>query len=241
MERLQKYLASCGVASRRAAERLIEAGRVKVNGSVVSELGSRVDPGLDRVEVDGREVRPPTGMVYLAVNKPPGYISTVADTHGRRTVVELVPQLGRLFPVGRLDADSEGLLLMTNDGELANRLMHPRYGCDKEYRALVDRPLDRAAIERLRQGVELEDGPTGPAEAELEKTLPSGQAWLRVTLREGRRRQVRRMLAAVGATVERLQRVRIGPLELRDLPRGASRPLSRSEIAALRSCVAVEP
>ena len=240
MERLQKYLARCGVASRRAAERLIAEGAVTVNGEVVDEMGRQVDPELDRVEVNGRPVRPPAAMVYLAVNKPPGVVTTARDPFGRPTVMDLVPRVGRLYPVGRLDADSEGLLLMTNDGELANRLMHPRYGCEKEYRALVQGQPDEGALDRLRRGVELEDGPAA-AEVEPERgsAAPPGRSWLRVTLREGRKRQVRRMLAAVGCSVERLQRVRIGPLELGGLPPGASRPLSRGEVAALRAWTGV--
>jgi len=240
MERLQKYLARCGVASRRAAEELIRAGKVAVNGAVVTEMGVQFEPERDRVEVEGRPISLPTAMVYLALNKPPGVVTTAHDPWGRPTVTELVPRIGRLFPVGRLDADSEGLVLMTNDGELANRLMHPRYGCEKEYRALVDGPPDQEVLEELRQGVELEGSMTAPARVELERPGRSGACWLRVTLREGRKRQVRQMLAAVGYQVARLQRVRIGPLELDDLPPGASRPLGRSEVQALRLTAGME-
>src|SRR5215218_7362178 len=130
MERLQKYLARCGVASRRAAEQLMVDGAVRVNGEIVRELGTRIDPEADRIEVDGRPIRLPTAMVYLALNKPPGVVTTAHDPQGRPTVTDLVPRVGRLYPVGRLDADSEGLLLMTNDGDLANRVTHPRYGCE---------------------------------------------------------------------------------------------------------------
>jgi pseudouridine synthase len=236
VERLQKYLARCGVASRRAAERLIADGVVRVNGALVREMGRQVDPDVDRIEVNGRPVLAPAAMVYLAVNKPPGVVTTASDPFGRPTVMSLVPRIGRLYPVGRLDADSEGLLLMTNDGELANRVMHPRYGCEKEYRALVSVEPDEGLLDRLRDGVDLEDGPAAAdVEREAGRRTPSAQTWLRLTLREGRKRQVRRMLAAVGLPVERLQRVRIGPLELGDLPLGASRPLSRSEVAALRA------
>jgi pseudouridine synthase len=235
MERLQKYLASCGIASRRAAEQLISAGRVSVNGQVVAELGTRVEPSVDRVEVDGRPVAPPPAKVYLAVNKPPGIVTTTSDPRGRPTVLDLVPRLGRLFPAGRLDADSEGLLLLTNDGELANRVMHPRYGCEKEYRALVRGTPSAQALEQLRSGIELAEGRTAPARVAVDGPAEGGSYWLRVMLREGRKRQVRRMLAAVGLPVERLQRVRIGPLELGSLPPGRSRPLGRSEVAALRA------
>jgi 23S rRNA pseudouridine2605 synthase len=242
MERLQKYLARCGVASRRAAEQLILDGQVAVNGALVRELGTRVDPERDRVEVNGRPIRPPTAMVYLALNKPPGVVTTVRDPWGRQTVMSLIPRLGRLYPVGRLDADSEGLLLMTNDGDLANRLTHPRYGCEKEYRALIRGMPDEPDLELLREGIELEDGRTAPAAVERERGgAPPDWSWIRVTLRQGRNRQVRRMLEAIGFEVERLQRVRIGPLQLADLPLGASRPLSRSEVAALRATVGVRP
>jgi pseudouridine synthase len=235
VERLQKYLAGCGIASRRAAERLISAGRVRVNGEIVAELGTRVEPGVDRVEVDGGLVTPPPAKVYLAVNKPPGFVTTTSDPRGRATVLDLVPSLGRLFPAGRLDADSEGLLLLTNDGELANRVMHPRYGCEKEYRALVRGTPTLQALEQLRNGIDLEEGRTAPARVAADGPAEGGRHWLRVTLREGRKRQVRRMLAAVGLPVERLQRVRIGPLQLGNLPPGRSRPLGRSEVAALRA------
>lgn len=219
---------------------MILAGEVAVNGAVVAELGVKVDPEHDRVAVKGRPVSPPTANLYLAVNKPPGVVTTVSDPQGRPTVAEIVPTLGRLFPVGRLDADSEGLVLMTNDGELAHRLMHPRYGCEKEYRALLRRFPEDEALERLERGILLEDGPTAPARVEVERSRLTGDPWVRLTLREGRKRQVRRMLAAVGYPVVRLQRVRIGPLELGALPSGASRPLGRSEVAALRRSVGLE-
>jgi 23S rRNA pseudouridine2605 synthase len=173
------------------------------------------------------------------VNKPVGTVTTTSDPWGRPTVLDLAPRIGRLYPVGRLDADSEGLVLLTDDGELANRVMHPRYGCQKEYRALVRGEPTAEALERLRSGIELDDGRTAPAEVELAQPAPGGRRWLRVTLREGRNRQVRRMLAAVGLPVERLRRVRIGPLELGGLPPGASRPLSKSEVAALRASTGV--
>jgi pseudouridine synthase len=239
MERLQKYLARSGVASRRAAERLIANGLVAVNGQVVTEPGVRVEAGVDVVEIDGRRAEPPASMVYLALHKPPGVVTTTSDQWGRPTVLDLLPKLGRIFPIGRLDADSEGLLLLTTDGELANRVMHPRYGCHKEYRALVRGTLDLETLERLRRGVDLDDGRTAPAQVELDE--PAGEdggerrRWVRVTLREGRKRQVRRMLAAVGLNVDRLVRVGVGPIGLGNLPVGSSRPLGRSEVAALRA------
>jgi 23S rRNA pseudouridine2605 synthase len=238
VERLQKYLASRGVASRRAAEQLISAGRVEVNGRVVTRLGTQVEP-TDRVEVDGSLVEPAAGNVYLALNKTPGTVATTSDPWRRPTVVDLVAGPGRLFPVGRLDADSEGLLLLTNDGELANRLMHPRYGCEKEYLVLVRGRPTAERLEQLRAGVELAEGLTAPALVELADTAPNGRRWVRVVLREGRKRQVRRMLGVVGLTVERLLRVRIGSLELGSLPPGKSRPLTRAEVAALKAVAGV--
>jgi pseudouridine synthase len=240
VERLQKVLAGRGVASRRGAEALIAAGRVAVNGEVVTDPGRRIDPRADQISVDGRPVRPPPDKVYVALNKPPGVVSTTNDPWGRPTVLDLLPRIGRLYPVGRLDAESEGLMLMTNDGELANRLMHPRYGCAKEYRALVRGEPTPDRLEQLRRGVLLDDGLTAPAEAEVEGAEAGGH-WLRVTLREGRKRQVRRMLAALGLQVERLQRVRIGSLRLGALPLGACRPLSRTEIAALQGTAGGAP
>jgi 23S rRNA pseudouridine2605 synthase len=234
VERLQRFLASRGVASRRAAEKLISAGRVTVNGATVTELGTKVDEAHDVITVDGNPVKATAARVYVAINKPVGMVSTTSDPWGRPTVLDLVPRIGRLYPVGRLDADSEGLLLMTNDGELANRLMHPRYGCEKEYRALVEGAPTVEALADLRRGILLDDGLTAPADVELAEQEQPALRWIKVTLREGRKRQVRRMLAAVGLTVRRLRRVRIGSLEVGSLPLGASRPLSRSEIAALR-------
>lgn len=238
MERLQKYLARCGVASRRRAEALIATGGVSVNGQLVQEQGRQIDPSRDQVEVDGSPVRPPPGKVYLALNKPTGVVSTTSDPWGRPTVANLLPATARLFPVGRLDADSEGLMLMTSDGELAHRLMHPRFGCSKEYLVLVRGRPGEATLERLRRGVLLEDGPTAPADVATTRT-EAGRAWLRITLREGRKRQIRRMLAAVDLPVERLRRVRIGPLRLGALPTGAWRPLSEPEVAALRQSAGI--
>jgi pseudouridine synthase len=237
VERLQKYLASSGVASRRAAEQLISAGRVAVNGQVVTTLGVQVDPAHDRVAVDGRPVQPVATHLYLALNKPVGVVSTTADPWGRSTVLDLVPSIGRPYPVGRLDADSEGLILLTDDGELANIVMHPRYGCEKEYRVLVRGELSEHLLRQLRDGVTLTDGTTttAPARVEVAESVGPERRWLDITLREGRKRQVRRMLGVVGLPVERLQRVRIGPVLLGSLPLGASRPLSRSEVAALRA------
>ena len=227
-ERLQKALARAGVASRRAAEQLIREGRVAVNGQVVRELGTRVDPARDRVTVDGQPLAPPAARHYVLLNKPRGYVSTARDEWGRPTVLDLVPREGRLYPVGRLDADSEGLLLLTDDGDFALRLTHPRYKVPKEYHVLVPAPVPAEALVRLRAGVELAEGRTAPAEVAVLRHEPPG-TWLRVVLRQGWKRQVRRMLAAVGLPVARLVRVRVGGLTLGDLPPGAWRALSPAE------------
>ena len=239
MERLQKVMAEAGVASRRACEELIRQGRVQVNGQVVTELGTRVDPNQDEIRVDGAPISSPVEKVYLILNKPPGYISTVRDPWGRPTVLDLIPHQERLYPVGRLDAESEGLLLLTNDGGLTHRLTHPRYEHDKEYLALVKgRPQD-AVLSQLRQGVGLEEGRTAPARVSTvsrkEKLdTPPGTTWLRIVIHEGKKRQIRRMCAAVGHPVQRLIRVRMGPIELGDLPVGEYRPLSAKEVRRLR-------
>jgi 23S rRNA pseudouridine2605 synthase len=208
-------------------EELIAAGRVSVNGEV-ARLGRRVLVDLDRVEVDGHLVSVKPGLVHYLLNKPRGVVTTARDTHGRPTVVELVPPQPRVFPVGRLDADTEGLLLLTNDGELAHHLTHPRFGVEKEYLALVDKPLAAGALRRLRDGVELDDGRTAPAEASQPEP-----GLVRITIHEGRNRQVRRMLDAVGHPVERLIRVRIGPITDRRLGPGQWRPLTADERRAL--------
>jgi 23S rRNA pseudouridine2605 synthase len=232
-ERLQRYLARSGVASRRSSERLIVDGRVRVNGTLVRELGTSVDADHDQVEVDRRPVRPSATHTYLALNKPVGVVSTASDPQGRPTVVELVDQPSRVYPVGRLDADSEGLLLLTDDGDLAMRLTHPRYGVEKEYRALVRGTVDGETLTRLSAGVMLDDRPTAPAGFQIAER--DGDAtWLRVTIHEGRNRQIRRMAEAVGLEVVRLVRVRIGPLRLERLASGAWRSLSTTEVDALR-------
>ncbi|MBI5103507.1 MAG: rRNA pseudouridine synthase, partial [Solirubrobacterales bacterium] len=227
--RLAKYLAHAGVASRRGAEAIVAEGRVTVGGEVVLDPARDVTGG---VEVDGRPVTPPQERAVWAVHKPAGVVSTARDTHGRPTVVELVEAPGvRLYPVGRLDADTTGLLLLTDDGDLANRLMHPRYEVPKTYVAEVDGgSLDPQALRRLREGVELDDGVTAPAQV---RQLRPGV--LELTLREGRKRQVKRMCEAVGHPVRRLRRVAFGPLRLGDLPEGAARRLSPAEVERLRA------
>jgi 23S rRNA pseudouridine2605 synthase len=239
-ERLQKVLARRGWGSRRACEELIGAGRVTVNGEV-AQLGRRVDAEHDLVEVDGAPVGIRPELVYYLLNKPAGVVSTASDPQGRRTVVQLVPAEPRVFPVGRLDADTEGLLLLTNDGELSNRLAHPSHGVEKEYLATVAthgrRPVTAGAIRQLREGVDLEDGPTAPARV----SQPSPGV-LRITIHEGRNRQVRRMCEAVGHPVTRLVRTRVGPLRDRRLRPGEWRHLTAEEVRDLtRATVTLPP
>lgn len=231
MERLHVFLARAGIDSRRRCEELIRAGRVKVNGQTVSRLGMTVHPDRDRVEVDGRRVaREP--LVYYLLHKPPGYVSTARDPQGRPTVLELVPKGPRLYPVGRLDAESEGLLLLTNDGELCNRLTHPRYQHEREYRVQVRGVPSADKLRALRAGLSIEGRLSRISRVSILEARPE-RAWLRIVLREGRKRQIRQMLQAVGHPVLRLIRVRFGPLELGELRRGRSRPLRRKEIALL--------
>ncbi len=227
-ERLQKVLARAGLGSRRVCEELIEEGLVTINGTVAT-LGDRVDVDADAVEVDGVGVPVAPGLVTYLLNKPAGVLSTAADTHRRPTVVELVPAEPRVFPVGRLDMDTEGLLLLTNDGALAHRLTHPSFGVEKEYLAEVEGNPSRQTLRRLREGVELDDGLTAPAKASL--VSPN---LLRLVIHEGRNRQVRRMCEAVGHPVRRLVRVRIGPLAERRLGPGEWRTLSVEEVMALQ-------
>jgi 23S rRNA pseudouridine2605 synthase len=224
--RLAKYLAHCGVASRRRAEQLIAAGRVSVGGEAVTDPARDVDEESG-VRVDGRPVAPEPREVWI-VNKPAGIVSTAREPGRRPAVVELVASKRRLYPVGRLDADSTGLILLTNDGELANRLSHPRYGIERSYRVRLGRPAGQAQLRRLRNGVELEDGPTAPAR--LRALSPRV---VELTLTEGRNRQVRRMVEAVGNQVVSLTRIRFGSLELGTLPEGRARRLRPPEIKRL--------
>lgn len=232
-ERLQKILASAGVASRRDCESLIVAGRVAVNGKTVHELGTRVDLTYDVVTVDGAPVVLPTERVYLMLHKPAGYVSTAEDPQGRPIVLDLVPIPVRVFPVGRLDVDSEGLLLLTNDGELTHQLTHPSFAVEKEYRALLDRPPDPAALRDWRAGVMLNDERTAPAWVEVLERRSEG-TWIKVVLQEGRKRQIREVARLLGYHVRRLIRVREGNLHLGDLPPGEWRELNPQEIRSLR-------
>jgi len=232
-DRLQKVMAAAGIASRRASEVLISAGRVTINGRV-AELGDRVDPDVDVVEVDGDRVIVDTTLHYLMLNKPRGVVSTTHDPEGRPTVMDLVNLEERLYPVGRLDQDTEGLLLLTNDGELANRLLHPSFEVERIYLALVPGPVRRETLRRLTEGVELDDGLARPRRVRVAEEH-RGKALLEVVMTEGRKHEVRRMLAAVGAPVERLARVAFGGVELGDLRQGKWRFLDRPEIAKLHA------
>lgn len=234
MERLQKFLAHAGVASRRAAEELIRAGHVAVNGQVILQMGLQIDPGRDRVTVDGRPITEAEPPFYAALHKPRGYVTTVKDERGRPTVVQLLPSNARMYPVGRLDLDSEGLLLITNDGELTHRLLHPQHHVAKEYHLLVAGELGANALRTLRQGVALEDGLTAPTTVELLQRERDA-LWLRMVIHEGRKRQIRRMVEAVGGRVIRLIRVRIDGVRLGKLQPGEWRRLTVGEVTQLRS------
>lgn len=229
--RINKALSAAGIGSRRAVEELMRAGRVAVDGEVVREMGRRVDLTRDRVEVDGSRVVLDQRLRYWMLNKPLGVVSTADDPQGRPTVVEMVPDEPRVYPVGRLDRDSEGLVLLTNDGELANRVTHPRYGVEKRYLAEVER-LPASAVARMQQGVELEDG---PARAERARVVAGSgrRRMIEVVMVEGRKREVRRMLEVVGAPVRRLVRTAIGPLRLRGLAPGEYRALRPDEVRSL--------
>jgi 23S rRNA pseudouridine2605 synthase len=238
LERLQRTLARAGYGSRRSAEQLIAGGRVTVDGRV-AVLGDRVDPMVAAIAVDGVPVPANPDLRYFAFNKPPGVTSTLADRHAVASLGEFLPPGPRVFPVGRLDRDSEGLLLLTNDGELANRLQHPRYGVEKEYLVEVDGAFSRAAAGRLKSGVSLEDGPArairvGPVRQ------AAGRSAVTVVMAEGRKREVRRMLEAVGHPVRRLVRVRQGTVRLGGLKPGATRPLSAAEVADLYRATGLE-
>jgi len=230
-ERLQKILARVGIGSRRVSEELIEDGRVSING-VTAILGARVDTDRDVVAVDGVPIGVKPGLVYYLLNKPKGVVTTADDPQGRPTVVEMVPAEPRVHSVGRLDLDTEGLLLLTNDGQLTHRLTHPSFGVDKEYVAEVDGTPSRGALRRLRDGVELDDGPTAPASA----SSPA-PGIVKLVIHEGRNRQVRRMCEAVGHPVRRLVRTRIGPLRVAQLRPGEWRELTTDEVRSLERAV----
>ena len=232
--RLQKYMAECGVASRRKAEEMIAAGQVTVNGTVVTQMGTQVEEG-DEVRVDGRVIRPEAEKRYIIYHKPAGEVTTVSDPEGRTCVLDHFRDFPvRLYPVGRLDYDSEGLLLLTNDGALTERMLHPSHQVDKTYLARVTGSVSLDSVRQLRQGVLLDDHPTAPAKVRIVKQETFATVVL-VTIHEGRNRQVRRMFEAVGHQVLQLRRVKFGPLELGDLPRGQWRELTGEELRKLQA------
>lgn len=238
MLRLSKILAQAGVASRRGSERLITEGRVTVNGVVVTAPGSLADPSRDRIAVNGNAVPPPEPKQYVMLHKPRGYLTSSRDPRGRPVVLDLLPPTrSRLFPVGRLDFDCEGLLLLTNDGALTHRLLHPRYGIARVYEADVEGQVSSAALKRFRQGVVLEDGVARPSNVRLLRRARTATR-LQFTFTEGRYHEVKRFCAAFGHPVVRLRRVQFGPLRLGRLAPGAWRPLSRDELRRLRSVAA---
>ena len=233
-ERLQKYLAAMGVASRRACEQLIAEGRVQVNGETVTLPGTKITPGADTVAVDGRVLSRAPRLRYILLYKPVGYICSAADEKGRRTVLDLLDGVTeRVYPVGRLDYDTSGVLLLTNDGELTNRLLHPSHEVEKTYLAQVEGEPDQKALERLRKGVKLSDGLTAPAKVRRQRSR-DGRFWLELTIHEGRNRQVRRMLEAVGHPVLHLKRTKLDFLDLSGLSPGAWRELSADEVGRLK-------
>ena len=233
--RLQKYLAPCGVASRRTAEKMITEGRISVNGRIVTELGTQVDDNADTVQVDGNTVFPETEKHYIAYNKPVGEVTTASDPEGRDTVMDRFRNYPvRLFPVGRLDYDSEGLLLLTNDGDLMNRLLHPSFEIPKSYLTKVSNSVSADEISALRKGVIIDGRLTSPAEVRLIRQ-ETFSADLLITIHEGRNRQVRKMIEAIGHRVVRLKRVRFGPVKLGDLPSGMWRKLTDEEIIKLKA------
>ncbi|KIL38200.1 RNA pseudouridine synthase [Gordoniibacillus kamchatkensis] len=235
MERLQKVLAEAGVASRRKSEELIASGRVEVNGQTVTALGVKVDPAKDVIKVDGKPISGQS-KVYVLLHKPKGVITSVSDPGGRKVVTDFLHGIKeRVFPVGRLDYDTEGLLILTNDGELANLLTHPKYHVPRTYHATIEGVPHGTVLDKLRSGVKLEDGMTAPAEVEYVDVDPENKRTvLSITIREGRNRQVRRMLEAVHFPVVRLKRVQYGPIELSGLARGKFRHLRADEVKLLR-------
>ncbi len=242
-ERLQKALARAGVASRRAAEAMIAAGRVRVNGKVITAMGTKVDPGKDDVRVDGRHIATTAPdqqeKVYFVLNKPPGFLTTTKDDRGRKTVMDLVvgASQARIYPVGRLDFDAEGVLLLTNDGELANLLTHPRYHVPKTYLAKVKGVPSEEKLNKLRKGIYLEDGPTKPAHVEIEEKMKAN-TWVEITVTEGRNRLIKRMFWRIQHPVLKLVRTRFGALDREGLRLGEYREISKKELVQLREFIA---
>lgn len=242
MERLQKILSQAGIASRRASEKLIEEGRVTVNGSVVTQAGTKADPSTDIIEVDGVRIEAPERHVYFLLNKPKGFISTAMDERGRRTVLDLLENVKeRVYPIGRLDNNTEGLLLITNDGDLMNGLLHPKFEVEKTYIARLSSIPTESDLEKLRQGIVLADGPTAPAKVALIDRNPAqGGARVEITIHEGRNRQIRRMFAAIGFDVVALKRIEFAGLNLSGVKRGQYRPLTDTELQHLRELAGQE-
>ena len=233
MERLQKLIARAGICSRREAEKIISAGRVTVDGKIITELGAKADIS-QKIRVDGKLLHFDTEKIYLLLNKPRGYVSTAHDERGRRTVLDLLGEnfSERVYPVGRLDLNSEGLILLTNDGKLTDALIHPRFEVEKTYRAKISGELTEEKLDRLRTGIELDDGLTAPA-----RVYRLGEDLVEVTLHEGRNRQVRRMFAAIGCDVKRLRRIRFAGLTLEGVPLGKFRALTTEEVARLKGAL----
>ena len=243
MERLQKILAKAGLASRREAERWIAEGRVSVNGAVIRKLGTQADPARDSIKVDGKRIKPAAAPLYFAFHKPPGVITTLNDPEHRPDLTPYLERLGekrRLFPVGRLDYNTTGLLLLTNDGDFALRLTHPRFGVKKLYQAKLSACPTAEDLARLRKGIRLEDGMSAPARARVVDKLRKN-AWVEIEVREGRKREVRRMFEALGFFVEKLVRIKVGSVSLGSLPLGELRPLSPMEVDALKREVGLQP
>lgn len=242
MERLQKIISRAGVASRREAEKMILAGRVQLNGEIITELGTQAEPGKDRIAIDGQELRLSVPRLYFLLNKPQGYISAVKDDRGRQTVIDLLPKVKEyIYPVGRLDYDTEGLLILTNDGEMMNGLLHPRYEIGKTYIAKVQGVLRQNQVESLSNGVLLDDGMTAPAKVKLlEAAKDHSSCLVQLTIHEGRNRQVRRMLQAVGHRVLKLRRIGFAGLTLQGVAMGTYRELTKEEVAALKKLAGVQ-
>jgi 23S rRNA pseudouridine2605 synthase len=239
LERLQKILAHAGVSSRREAEQWIREGRVAVNGTVVRQLGAHADPVKDSIKVDGKRIKTAHASLYFALHKPPGVVTTLDDPQGRPDLRQFLRRFGettRVYPVGRLDFNSSGLLLLTNDGELAQRLMHPRFGVNKVYHVKLSSCPTPDELARLRKGIRLEDGVTAPARVRILQKLRKN-AWVEIAVHEGRKREVRRMFLALGYFVEKLVRVRIGTVLLGQLAPGALRPLNGNEVRELKRAV----
>ncbi len=243
--RLQKFLAQAGVASRRKSEKLIEQGVVEVNDKIVTELGVKIDPEKDIVKVEGKRISGPEEKIYIILNKPKGYITSNKDPQGRKTVMELIDNKERVYPVGRLDLHSRGLILMTNNGELAFRLTHPSYQVSKTYLVRIDAPLAKSDQKKLVSGIKLEEG-TAMAEdvipqknSKTNKEEISGETKLKIILKEGKKRQIRRMLKTLGIEVLDLKRIKFGPLSLLSLPEGSYRHLTKEEIEALKTAVSM--